>query len=142
MSEVFHVRRTVRFADCDAAGIMFFPRLMEMLNGVVEAWFEGPLGLSFRTLHLERGWSVPTARLEAEFHAPSRLEDVLDWRLGVTRLGHSSCALRHRVDCGGQARLSAGQTLVFVAGAMRAAPWPDELRGRLAAFVETGAEGA
>lgn len=142
MTQVFRVTRTVRFADCDAAGIMFFPRLMEMLNGVVEAWFEGPLGVSFRTLHLERGWSVPTARLEAEFHAPSRLEDRLDWSLRVTRLGGSSCALAHAVACAGQPRLSARQTIVFVAGEMRAAPWPDALRARLADFAPAGSEGA
>lgn len=142
MAEVFHAQRTVRFADCDAAGIMFFPRLMEMLNGVVEAWFEGPLGVSFRTLHLEQGWSVPTARLEAEFHAPSRLEDRLEWTLEVARLGRSSCTLAHGVACAGQPRLSARQTIVFVAGEMRATPWPDGLRARLAAFAPAGAEGA
>ena len=131
----FEASRTVRFADCDAAGIMFFPRLMEMLNGVVEAWFEGPLGLSFRELHQERGWSVPTAALEAEFHAPSRLEDRLDWSLSVARLGRSSCALEHRVACAGQARLTARQTIVLVGEAMTATPWPDELRACMAAFA-------
>ena len=56
--QVFTVERRVRFADCDAAGIVFFPRYFEMLNGVVEDWFAGPLGASFRELHINRQVSV------------------------------------------------------------------------------------
>ena len=136
--DVFTVRRRVRFADCDAAGIVFFPRYFEMLNGVVEDWFAGPLGVSFRELHLERGSSVPTAALTATFTAPSRLEDELDLSLSVTRLGGASCGLRHRVDCGGERRLEATQTIVHVGRSLEPERWPTEVRARIAPFVETG----
>ena len=62
---VFTTERRVRFADCDAAGIVFFPRYFEMLNGVVEDWFAGPLQTSFRELHVDRQVSVPTAVIPA-----------------------------------------------------------------------------
>ena len=139
MSEVFTTRRKVRFADCDAAGIVFFPRYFEMLNGVVEDWFAGPLGLSFRELHLERGASVPTASIEARFVAPSRLEDALDFALTVTRLGGASCTLRHRIACAGQPRLEATQTIVHVGASMKPEPWPAAIRDRIAPFVESPA---
>lgn len=137
--QVFTVRRRVRFADCDAAGIVFFPRYFEMLNGVVEDWFAGPLGVSFRELHLERGASVPTAAVEATFRAPSRLEDDLDFSLSVARLGGASCGLRHRIDCGGERRFEATQTIVHVGSALKPAPWPGDLRARMAPFVESAA---
>ena len=86
---VFTTERRVRFADCDAAGIVFFPRYFEMLNGVVEDWFAGPLQTSFRELHVDRRVSVPTAAVEARFIAPSRLEDELTFALTVTKLGLS-----------------------------------------------------
>ncbi len=135
--EVFTAARKVRFADCDAAGIVFFPRYFEMLNGVVEDWFAGPLGLSFRELHLERGASVPTAAVEARFVAPSRLEDELDFALTVTSLGGASCALRHRISCGGQLRFEASQTIVHVGASLKPEPWPEALRARIAPFLET-----
>lgn len=136
---VFTVERRVRFADCDAAGIVFFPRYFEMLNGVVEDWFAGPLGMSFRELHTGRGLSVPTAAIEARFIAPSRLEDDLAFALGVTRLGGASCGLRHRITAGNQLRFEATQTIVFVGKSLKPEPWPDALRARIAPFVETAA---
>ena len=133
---VFTTERKVRFADCDAAGIVFYPRYFEMLNGVVEDWFGGPLGVSFRELHLERHASVPTAAVEARFMAPSRLEDDLTFSLTVTKLGGASCGLRHRITSGDQLRFEATQTIVFVGRSMKPEPWPELLRARIQPFLE------
>ncbi len=135
----FTVERRVRFADCDAAGIVFYPRYFEMLNGVVEDWFAGPLGASFRELHLERHVSVPTAAVEARFIAPSRLEDQLTFSLTVTRLGVASCGLRHRIASGGQTRFEATQTIVHVGPSLKPEPWPEALRARIAPYLEAAA---
>ena len=137
--QVFTVERRVRFADCDAAGIVFFPRYFEMLNGVVEDWFFEELGVSFRELHMNRGVSVPTAAIDARFIAPSRLEDELTAALTVTRLGGASCSLRHQIHAGDQLRFEATQTLVFVGSSLKPEPWPDELRAGIAPFLETAA---
>jgi 4-hydroxybenzoyl-CoA thioesterase len=137
--QTFTTTRRVRFADCDAAGIVFFPRYFEMLNGVVEDWFAGPLGASFRELHVERHVSVPTAAVEARFIAPSRLEDELTFALTVTRLGGASCGLRHRISAGGQLRFEATQTIVYVGASLKPEPWPEALRARILPFVETPA---
>ena len=134
---VFTTQRRVRFADCDAAGIVFFPRYFEMLNGVVEDWFAGPLEASFRELHLNRHVSVPTAAVEARFIAPSRLEDDLTFALSVTKLGGASCGLRHRISAGNQLRFEASQTIVYVGASLKPEPWPDALRARITPFVET-----
>ena len=135
--QVFTTERRVRFADCDAAGIVFFPRYFEMLNGVVEDWFAGPIEASFRELHINRQVSVPTAAVEARFIAPSRLEDDLTFTLTVTRLGRSSCSLRHRITAGGALRFESRQTLVYVGASLKPEPWPDALRERIAPFVES-----
>lgn len=136
MSQVFTTTRRVRFADCDAAGIVFYPRYFEMLNGVVEDWFAGPLGASFRELHLERHVSVPTAAVEARFIAPSRLEDDLTFSLSVTKLGGASCGLRHRISAGDQLRFEATQTIVYVGASLKPEPWPEALRARIQPFLE------
>ena len=135
--QVFTTERSVRFADCDAAGIVFFPRYFEMLNGAVEDWFAGPLQVSFRELHVNRRVSVPTAAVEARFIAPSRLEDELTFALTVTRLGRSSCSLRHRISAGGALRFEASQTLDYVGLSLKPEPWPEDLRARMANYLET-----
>ncbi len=135
--QVFQTRRRVRFADCDAAGIVFFPRYFEMLNGVVEDWFADCLGASFRELHQDRHVSVPTAAIEARFMLPSRLEDDLTFSLTVTRLGGASCTLRHRIAAREQLRFEATQTIVYVGQSLKPEPWPEALRDRIAPFQET-----
>lgn len=94
----FRRRLTVRFRHCDPAGIVFFPRYLEMLNDLFEDFMAG-LGHPFAALHgsdaapgAETG-GVPTVRVEADFLAPSRLGDQLELTLGVARLGRSSVTL-------------------------------------------------
>ncbi len=135
--QVFTTERRVRFADCDAAGIVFFPRYFEMLNGVVEDWFADPLQVSFRELHVNRQVSIPTAAVEARFIAPSRLEDDLTFTLSVMRLGRSSCSLRHRITADSALRFEASQTLVYVGASLKPEPWPEDLCARMAPYLET-----
>lgn len=142
MGATFETRRPVRFGHCDPAGILFFPRLFEMANEAVEDWFAEALGMSFNDLHVVRGLGVPTARFEADFPAASRLGETLVLSVAVERIGRSSATLRVRARCDGELRFDARQTIVHVRlDGMRAAPWPDDLRERMARF-QTNDEGA
>jgi 4-hydroxybenzoyl-CoA thioesterase len=132
----FVVTVPIRFGDCDAAGIVFYPRYFEMLNRTVEDWFSGPLGRSFKTLHVDEKVGVPTARFEIDFKKASRLEEVLDFRLHVERLGRSSCLLRIQAWCGDELRLDVRQTIVFVdLEAMKPRSWPADLRARMQPYL-------
>lgn len=93
MDEIFRTKGKIRFADCDVAGIVFYPRYFEMVNGVVEDWFADELDCSFATMHRERNQGLPTVSVDCEFVAPSRIGDVLDFELKVLRLGTSSMTL-------------------------------------------------
>ena len=136
---MFRTERIVEFQHCDPAGIVFYPRYFEWTNSVVEEWFAGPLALPFAELHLRRRKGVPTARLEAEFAAPSRLGDRLAFALEVARIGGASLNLRIRAERDGEERLRFASTLVFIDLATgRPEPWPDELRPRLARFAAEG----
>ena len=35
----FETTRVLRFGDCDPAGIAYYPRYFDLLNGVVEDWW-------------------------------------------------------------------------------------------------------
>lgn len=134
-------RREIRieFNHCDPAGIVFYPRYFEMTNSVVENFFREVAGHSFAEM-MTAFEGVPTARLEADFHAPSRLGEVLDWRAAVTHLGKSSLGLSLEAWCAEQRRVSVALVLVFVAaqdGTPRPKPWPAPVRARIAAFKET-----
>jgi 4-hydroxybenzoyl-CoA thioesterase len=127
----------VEFNHCDPAGIVFYPRYFEMTNSVVENFFADVGGHSFARMMAE-GQGVPTARLETNFHAPSRLGDRLDFTLAVTRIGGASIGFTLTARCGQELRITADLTLVWVQTG-RPAPWPEALRHRLAAHLERGA---
>lgn len=125
----------VEFNHCDPAGIVFYPRYFEMTNSVCENFFREVVGYSYHAM-MDDGIGVPTARVETDFRAPSRLGDVLDWDLGVARLGGSSATFRLRARCGGEERLEARITLVWLSPEGRPARWPERIRAALAAHLE------
>ncbi|HET6934384.1 MAG TPA: thioesterase family protein [Candidatus Angelobacter sp.] len=86
----FRTEVPVRFADCDPAGIVFYPRFLVMFNNLVEDWCRDGLGWSFNEIVIQREWGLPTVHLEVDFYLPSRLGEVLAASLYVRDIGKSS----------------------------------------------------
>ena len=134
---IFHWQRKIRFKDCDPARIVFYPRYFEMMNDLVETFFDEAIGWSFGAMHVEDGLGVPLGQIEARFTAPSRLGDVLDWRLSLSRLGGATADLVMVAEGAGVQRLRATGTLVCVdINAMKSHRWPDRIRARLTDYLE------
>lgn len=131
----FQANVTVRFAHVDAAGIVFYPRYYEMLNEVVERWFDEGLGTSFRDLHLVQNRGMPARHISVDFLKASRLGDILTFALRVEKIGRSSLSLKIDCVCDGEHRLSADLVLVCVTlSPLAAAAIPAALRDNMAAF--------
>ena len=134
---IFSKQIEVRFAHVDAAGILFYPRYFGMINDLVEDWFADGLGFSFRKLHLVEKRAVPTAHIEVDFRAPSKLEDTLTFSLGVERLGGTSCTLTVKASCAGEVRLAGKLVLVHMDMATgKSLPWPDDMRAQMARWTD------
>ncbi|MEO7170254.1 MAG: thioesterase family protein [Sphingomonas sp.] len=132
MSHAFSARHRLRFAHCDAAGIAYYPRLLELADAVIEDWTEQVIGVPRRILHLELGRGLPTVDMRVQFAGPSRLGDWLDFALTAERIGTSSIDLALAMSCAGEHRLSAHYTQVLVElDAMRSLPWPADWRARI-----------
>jgi len=133
----FSAQRTVRFSDCDPAGIVFFPQYLVMLNGFVEQWFDEALRVPYAGLLGPRRTGLPTVRLEVDFTAISRHGDVLVLGCEIEKLGRSSLALRthfHATD--GELRLRARQVLVCTSLLThKPQAWPDDVRRALTPFL-------
>jgi 4-hydroxybenzoyl-CoA thioesterase len=131
----FSATRTVRFSDCDPAGIVFFPQYLVMLNGVVEQWFDDALGLPYAGLVGTRRLGLPTVRLEVDFTAISRHGDSLRWEVAVAHLGRSSFTLLHDVVGADGTRLRARQVLVCTSlDTHRPQALPDDVRAAVQAY--------
>jgi len=94
---MFVFRRPVRFAEVDAAGLVFFPRYHEYCHDALEALFaELPDG-GYAALIRGRDLGIPTVRLETDFEAPLRYGDVARFEIDVLRIGRTSVRFRHTV---------------------------------------------
>jgi 4-hydroxybenzoyl-CoA thioesterase len=135
---VFVRERRIRFADCDPAGIVFYPQYFVMLNGLVEDWIEDSLNIRYRDLVLGRRIGLPSVRLEADFKAVSHLGDPVALSLAVERIGNSSLTLKLR--CTGRdaddLRMSVRQVIVTTSlDRHKAVPIPPDLRAAIERFA-------
>ena len=104
-----------------------YAELRDTFRDVVRQPFEAMMVL---------GTGVPTARLEVAFHAPSRLGDLLDWHLEVRRLDKSALDLGIGAHGPDGPRLTVALTLVHVNDKGRPTAWTDQIRNRIADFME------
>ncbi len=145
----FMATRTVRFADCDPAGIVFFPQYLVMLNTFVEQWFDDGLRIPYAGLIGTRRIGLPTVRLEVDFTAISRHGDRITLAVQIEKLGRSSLTLQVACRAGEQAaedlegeqgelRFRARQVLVCTSlHTHRPQALPDDVRSALLPFLET-----
>jgi 4-hydroxybenzoyl-CoA thioesterase len=136
----FRTEVLVRFADCDPAGIVFYPRFLEMFNNLVEDWCREGLKFSFDEIVIERGWGLPTVHLETDFIAPCRLGEVLTANLFVRGIGTSSINADIVLSGPDHSDRVRGKVVLVLMDRKtnRALALPDELRSRISAFVVSG----
>lgn len=138
MTKKFEKNQTVKFQHCDPAGIVFYPRFLEMLNELVEDWFSEELEFPFKDLHLGQG--VPTADLKVSFRSPGRLGDVLTKSLFVSKLGKSSLTYAYIFTCGETVVLEGEGTLVYVGLSdekLQAKAWPEAVAQKIELFLKS-----
>lgn len=102
MNNYFTKQEKIRFKHVDYAGIVFYPRFLEMLNDLVEDWFEEALDRPFSKIHETNG--IPTVDLKVQFKKAARLGEMLTKKLWVIHLGGSS------VNCGFRFENEEGKT--------------------------------
>lgn len=78
----------IRFRHTDFAGIVFYPRFLEMLNDLVEDWFDEALDRPFSKIHETNG--IPTVDLKVQFKNAARIGEILTKKLWVKELKNSS----------------------------------------------------
>jgi 4-hydroxybenzoyl-CoA thioesterase len=126
----------VEWGDCDAAGIVFFPRYF--------AWFDACTAALFRHAGFDKrslldayeivGFPVVDAR--ARFLAPSTFGDTVIVESSIERWGRSSFDVHHRLLRGETLAVEGFETRVWAVrdadGRLRGAPVPAEVRDRFA----------
>ncbi len=122
-------RRVVRFQDVDAAGIVFYPRILEMFSDAYMGFFAARGRSVARTL-ASNTYGLPLAHAEADYARPLRFGDAIEVAVVAVRLGASSFRVGYRVSTERGEIAATGQT-VHVAidrQSFTKIPIPPELR--------------
>jgi len=133
----FRIERLVRFSDCDPAGIVYTPRFVDMLSGVIEDFFPQALGLDYYGLLRDERIGLGYARVGVDFMRPGLMGDRLEFAVLVGRIGGASAAFTVHAFREGQEILRG--TLVMVTTSLakhRAIPLPAPLRAALVAYQD------
>jgi 4-hydroxybenzoyl-CoA thioesterase len=139
LEKAFVKMEKIRFHHVDYAGIVFYPRFLEMLNALVEDWFEEALDRPFRQMHKTGG--IPTVDLKVQFRKAVRLGDILKKYLWVKNLGASSVQVGFRFeDSSGNVCLEGEVLLVNVAISenreeIKSQPFTNEIRNKMEPFM-------
>lgn len=129
-----HVR--IRFAHVDPAGIVFYARYFEILNAVLEDWFRDGLEHDFGSLNRQNGVGIPLLHIEVDFLRPSMLNDIVEFRLTVEKIGRSSFTLNYEGRLGDEIRLRGRAVHAFVElRQKKSVPIPESVRKRMTAFM-------
>src|SRR5208283_4469458 len=88
----FTYRRTVRFADTDAAGVVFFPNYFAICHEAYEESLAAD-GIELRSFFSEHAVMVPVSKSQAEYLRPLTCGDRISVLLTPTLLGPDSFAI-------------------------------------------------
>jgi 4-hydroxybenzoyl-CoA thioesterase len=133
---LFSTTILVRFGDLDAAGIAYYPNLVNFLHEAFEDFFTGHVGRPYPEVFGE-GLGVPTVKLEMEFLSPVRYGDHVEVGVVVEHVGSSSVRIRYSASVEGRAVFRARNTAVVVdMKTFTSTPIPPWLRERLEAAME------
>lgn len=133
---VFRKTVPVRFEDCDPAGIGFYPRMLMMVNRLVEDFFAEALDYPWPRMHGQDRRGVPTVRLEVDFKGALFQGDALDLALRVLEVGNSAFTVAVTGAVGGVEKFAVTQTLVYASAGpqVAAVPLPEPLKAALGTF--------
>ena len=147
----FIKQEKVRFQHIDYAGIVFYPRFLEMLNGLVEDWFEEALERPFSKMHDPRQSrtgqgqtnGIPTVDLKIQFKNAARLGEILTKKLWVKELKNSSILCGFEFENESNTIVLEGEvTLVNVAfnpdrNGIKAEPFNEETKVKIQRYLNS-----
>lgn len=122
----------VRYAECDAQGVVFNAHYLAYFDLVLTELWRAALG-SYAAM-TDRGTDVVVAEATVNFRAPARFDDLLDLEIEVLRLGRTSMGTGYRVLREGALLAEGSMVHVFVdRRTLTKAPIPGWIRAALQA---------
>jgi len=131
----FRSQVTVRFADIDPAGVVYYPRFLHYCHTAMEDFFAQALALPYPRLIAEHRVGFPAVHLDVDFRSPLRYGDEVAIQVAIAKIGRSSVDWRYELTLAGREGPCAEIRVVTACldfDSFRAREIPDWLREKLA----------
>jgi YbgC/YbaW family acyl-CoA thioester hydrolase len=131
-----YTRITVRFGDCDPAGLVYYPTILHYLHIAMEEFFRECCGIEYHRLMAEERIGFPTVNTQTEFFVPLVYGDETEIEVRVLKVGNSSLTLGYTVRRISDSTVCASTRNVHVAmnlDTRRPEPIPSKFRSQLEA---------
>lgn len=129
-AHAYRSRQLVRYLHCDPGGAVYFARLFDLFQSVLEDWFAEALGCP---------WSAElrpqTLAVGAEFRAPTHMGDWLEFALWVVGLERGSVSVALAGSAAGEERMRVGWSFALASPGGAGLPLPAELRAKMGRFA-------
>lgn len=89
----FAVQERVRWSDCDPLGIIYYGTYVRFFESAEHEMFR-QAGLPYEVMRVQRQVQLPRKAFEVEFHSPAQMDELMEIRVGVSRLGTTSITMR------------------------------------------------
>lgn len=107
------VQERVRWSDCDPLGIIYYGAYIRFFEVAENEMFR-LAGLPYHVLRVERQVQLPRKAFQVEFHSPAEMDELVEIRVGVSRLGATSLTMRFEAYRASDLRHRASATLTVV----------------------------
>ncbi|MEL7025852.1 MAG: tol-pal system-associated acyl-CoA thioesterase [Pseudomonadota bacterium] len=125
-----HFQTRVYYEDTDLAGIVYYANYLKFIERARTEWVRG-IGIDQAQLKAEAGIVFAVRRLEAEYIAPAKFDDLLEIKTTVVSSTSARFVVAQAVHCGDTLLFDARVTLVALNNAGRPTRLPAELRQKL-----------
>jgi len=126
---------TVRFSDCDPAGIVYTPNFINMANGAVETFFNQALKIDYGGVIFKRRTGLGYASVDCDFFRPAQMGDELRFTPLVRHIGGASAVFVVHGHRGADEVVRCHMVMVSTSvDSMKPIPLPDDIRAGLTAY--------
>ncbi len=134
MTEPFTHTLRVRYAECDALGVVFNSHYLAYFDVTLTELWRAAVG-GYQVM-LDRGLDVVVAEAQLRFHGAARFDQELTLEMEIAHLGNTSIVSRHRIGHAGKALVEGTMVHVTVdRKTLSKTPIPDWLRAGLSRWL-------
>jgi len=128
MSYSFSYR--VYYEDTDAGGVVYYANYLRFAERA-RTDFLRERGIVQSTLLAERGIAFVVHSLVAQFHAPAKLDDLLEVSVKITEAKSASIIMEQEIHMGGKRLFSLNVTVVCVNNTLKPTRLPADIQQKL-----------